>query len=74
MEKHEGILDDAALWEKYSKVLPSTGLFVDNIRAYDIPESMVCKYFGEKSSKSGWKYNNSKKISVEEAASILDLW
>lgn len=73
MEKHEGILDDVALWEKFNKVLPSTGLSVDNICAFDVPGSMVCMYFEEKSSKSGWKYNNPKKIYAEKVASILRL-
>jgi hypothetical protein len=69
----EAVLSDAAFWLKYSKVLPSKGLCVDNIRACDVPESMVCEYFGPKASKSGWKYNNPNKISAE-AISILDLW
>jgi hypothetical protein len=68
------ILSDQALWEKYSKNLPSSGLCVDNIRAYDVPESVVYEYFGLKASKSGWKYNYPKKISTEEAASIYALW
>jgi hypothetical protein len=46
----------AAQWSK-CEGLPNDGVIVSEIRDRDVPESLVSKYFGPKSSKSGWKYN-----------------
>jgi hypothetical protein len=46
------ILGDQDLWEYYNKVLLSNGLYVDNIRACDVLDSVACDYFGPKASKS----------------------
>ena len=61
--------DDA--WLKFSKILPCEGLIVDDIKD-EVPESVVSKYFGPKSSKSGWKYH--KYTTPTEATAILELW
>lgn len=38
----------------------------------DVPESLICKYFGPRTSKSGWKYNA--KTTLEEQDAILSLY
>lgn len=64
-------LSDEELFAKFSLVCPSSGAVVEDIRE-EVPESIVNKYFGPKSSKSGWKYQ--KLTTPEEAAAIYDLW
>lgn len=56
---------------KFSDILPSSGLIVDEIRD-QVPESLVSQYFGPRASKSGWKY--CKRSTPEEAAAIYSLW
>lgn len=50
--------------------LPDCGFLVSDIKD-EVLESLVCKYFGLKSSKSGWKYN--KWTTPEQQAAILSL-
>jgi hypothetical protein len=61
----------AAQWFKCEE-LPNDGVIVSEIRDKDVPESLVCKYFGPKSNKSGWKYNAL--TIVDEQDAILSLY
>lgn len=63
-------LKEDPVFLKFAAVLPSSGAIVDDIR--EISESEVCKYFGPKASKSGWKY--AKHTTPEEASAIYNLW
>ena len=53
-----GVLaSDKELFDKYSRVLSSgPGVCIDDIGKEQVPKTMVYRYFGAKSSKSGWKY------------------
>jgi len=51
--------------------LPKGDIIVGDIRD-EVPEELVCRYFGPKSSKSGWKYNA--RTTPEEQANILFLY
>ncbi|KAG0568370.1 hypothetical protein M758_6G013100 [Ceratodon purpureus] len=53
------------------KGLPDSGILVSEIRD-EVPVSVVCKYFGSKSSKSGWKYKE--RTTPEQQAAILSLY
>ena len=49
-----GAKELSELYKKYSKVLPpGPGACINDIRADHVPETTVCRYFGQKSSKSG---------------------
>ena len=61
----------AAQWTK-CKGLPNDGVVVSDIKDKDVPKSVVCKYFGPKSSKSGWKYNTL--TTADEQDAILSLF
>lgn len=47
------------------------GVVMNNIR-YEVPETMICAYFGPKSNKSGWE--NQLKTFVKEQDAILRLY
>lgn len=51
--------------------VPEGGILVGDIKD-DVPESLICKYFGPRTSKSGWKYNA--KTTLEEQDAILSLY
>lgn len=51
----------------------SKGVILGDLREKDISKSLVCKYFGKKSSKSTWKYI-SEHTTIEQQATILKLY
>jgi hypothetical protein len=59
-------------WLRFSAILSHKGFLVEDITDAQVPESLVCQYFGKKSSKSGWKFQ--KHTSAEDATSIYQLW
>jgi hypothetical protein len=50
----ESFTDEA--WLKFSAILSYKGLIIEEITNVQVPKSLVCQYFGKKSSKSGWKF------------------
>jgi hypothetical protein len=51
--------------------VPDGGIIVGDIKD-EVPESLICLYFGPKSSKSGWKYQC--KTTPEEQDAMLSLY
>ncbi|KAG0591096.1 hypothetical protein KC19_1G149000 [Ceratodon purpureus] len=56
----------------YVDGVPEGGIKVGDIGQERVPESMICSFFGPKSSKSGWKYQQ--RTSPEEQDAILSLY